>query len=211
MGTNATIDFNLIKQEKVKALLRSNGLLSVHDLSKIKSFCYNQSDGQHYYKHVKSFFIAADIETVWDAYKTISPQETRKGSMVSFGLMYSRQQNEIMYASDAYRGIEAGQIIFLNLNLFANIVNLAVGHEVSGVDESDKTIRICYLQNGVTTGTQVIQLKSHKNRTEIIHATVYRSRSFFRDKILYPIFHEKGLTEFHGNVKRRIKNLNLKF
>lgn len=124
--------------------------------------------------------------------------------MVSFGLMYSRKQNEIMYPGDAYRGIETGQIIFLNLNLFANIVNLGVGHEVTGVNDQEKTIKICYLQNGASTGTQLIQLKTKNDATEVIHETWYRSGSLFRDKVLYPGFHEKGLTEFHENVKNNI-------
>ena len=128
--------------------------------------------------------------------------------MVSFGMMYTRKKNEISYHDDVYTGIEPGQIIFLNLNLFANLVHLAVGHEVTGVDEIDKNIKICYLQNGASTGTQLIQLKALNNQTEVIHETWYRSGSLFRDKVLYPGFHEKGLTEFHLNVKRKIESLN---
>jgi hypothetical protein len=128
------IDFTRIRQEKVKTLLRVNGISTVQDLSKLKSFCYNSADGQKYHKHLKSFLIHADINKVWKAYKTISPQETWMGNMVSFGLMYSRSKNEILYQGDVYSGIEAGQIIFLNLNLFANLVNLAVGHEVTAVN-----------------------------------------------------------------------------
>jgi hypothetical protein len=126
--------------------------------------------------------------------------------MVSFGLMYSRSQHKIMYPGDPYHGIEAGQIIFLNLNLFANAIHLAVGHEITGVNEAEKTIKICYLQNGASTGTQLIQLKARgKDQTEVIHETWYRSGSVFRDKVLYPGFHAKGLTEFHNNVKLKVQ------
>lgn len=126
--------------------------------------------------------------------------------MVSFGLMYSRLKNEISYPEDVYHGIEAGQIIFLNLNLFANLVHLAVGHEVTDVNDQEKTIKICYLQNGASTGTQLIQLKESGNQTTVIHETWYRSGSLFRDKLLYPGFHEKGLTEFHLNVKAKVES-----
>jgi len=205
-NTHEAIDFYRIKHEKVKKLLLANGLSTLRDLSKLKSFCYNHTDGKRYHKHIKSFLIDAEIETVWHVYKTISPAETRKGTMVSFGLMYSRKRNEIMYPGDAYSGIEAGQIIFLNLNLFGNILHLAVGHEITAVSDSDKTIKICYLQNGASTGTQLIQLKKAGSQTKVIHETWYRSGSFFRDKILYPGFHEKGLTEFHNNVKLRTQD-----
>lgn len=203
------IDFSRIKHEKVKKLLRANGLLSLNDLSKLQSVCYNESDGQHYYTHTKSFLIDADIATVWNAYKTVNPQETRNGSMVSFGMMYSRKQNEIMYPGDLYNGIEEGQILFLNLNLVANALHLAVGHEITGVNDSEKTIKICYLQNGASTGTQLIQLKEiSKDQTQVVHDTWYRSGSIFRDKVLYPGFHTKGLTEFHNNVKRKVQELS---
>jgi hypothetical protein len=129
--------------------------------------------------------------------------------MVSFGMMYSRRRNEIMYSGDAYSGIEEGQIIFLNLNLFANVVNLAVGHEITGVNDNDKTIKTCYLQNGASTGTQLIQLKEiSKGQTEVVHETWYRSGSIFRDKFLYPGFHTKGITEFHNNVQLNVQELS---
>jgi len=205
-----SIDFSRVKQPKVVRLLQDNRLHTLDDLSKLRSLCYSPSDGNHYYKHSKSFMIHASISDVWHTYKTISPQETRRGSMVSFGLMYSRRQNEIMYPGDAYSGIEAGQLIFLNLNLLGNLIQLAVGHEITAVNESDKTIKICYLQNGASTGTQLIQVKeANEGLTEAVHETWYRSGSVFRDKILYPAFHERGLTEFHENVKRKVESSRL--
>jgi hypothetical protein len=203
------IDFQRIRQEKVRRFLSDHGLKSLQDLSKLKSICYDKSDGQLYYKHVKSFLIPADINDVWSAYKTVNPQVNRNGSMVSFGMMYSRKGNKIMYPGDPYSGIEEGQIIFLNLNLFANVLNLAVGHEITGVNENEKTIKICYLQNGASIGTQLIQLKEiAKDQTEVVHETWYRSGSVFRDKILYPGFHTKGITEFHNNVKLQVQALS---
>lgn len=115
-----------------------------------------------------------------------------------------------MYPGDSYTGIEAGQIFFLNLNLLGSFIQLAVGHEITAVNENDKTIKICYLQNGASTGTQLIQLKkSNENQTEVVHETWYRSGSIFRDRVLYPGFHERGLTEFHENVKRKAEALVL--
>jgi hypothetical protein len=177
---------------------------TIDDLSNLKSLCFNPSDGEHYHKHFKSFLIRASIEHVWSTYKNISPDETRNGSMVSFGMMYARKQRKITYPGDPYDGLEAGQIIFLNLNLLGSIVTLAVGHEITEVNDHERSFKICYLQNGASTGTQFIQLKKiSETETEVTHETWYRSGSWFRDKILYPGFHGKGLTEFHGNVKQR--------
>jgi hypothetical protein len=154
------------------------------------------------------YLIEAELNVAWQTYKTIRPEETWNGKMVSFGFMYSRKSNSISFPGDAYNGLEPGQILFMNLNLFNNLAHLAVGHEVTGVDDEKKSIKICYLQNGSSTGTQKIQLRGLENGyTEVVHETWYRSRSTLRDKILYPVFHSKAITEFHMNVKRKAESL----
>jgi hypothetical protein len=198
------IDYNKIKQHKVRDLLKKNGLYSLQDFSKLRSFCYEPSDGKVYNKHVKSFLIEADINLVWDVYKTIKPEETWNGNMVSFGVMYSRRLNALSFSGDAYVGLEAGQILFMNLNLFNNLLHLAVGHEITGVNDAEKWIKICYVQNGASIGTQKIQLERvSSGQTKVVHETWYTSGSYLRDKILYPSFHSKAISEFHNNVKRK--------
>lgn len=199
------IDFSRIKQKKVISLLQKNGLYSLQDLSALRSLAYDPADGKAYNKHIKSFEIQGSIDIVWNTYKTISPEETRVGNMVSFGLMFSRKRNTIFYPGDRYTGMEPGQLIFLNLNLLG-LTQLAVGHEIVEVNDTERNFKICYLQNGASTGTQLIQLKQEsENQTTVTHETWYRSDSFFRDRVLYPPFHEKGLTEFHESVKRKVE------
>jgi hypothetical protein len=196
------IDFSKIKQRKVRDLLMKNGLYSLRDLSGLKSFCYDKADGKRYHQHIKSFSINAPIDSVWNVYKTISPEETWKGNMVSFGVMYSRKKNSLTFPGETYSGLETGQILFMNLNLFSNLLHLAVGHEITGVNDQEKWIKICYLQNGASVGTQKIQLVAMNDvQTNIIHETWYRSGSYFRDKVLYPSFHGRAISEFHHNVK----------
>lgn len=128
--------------------------------------------------------------------------------MVSFGLMYSRKREQITFPEDTYHGIESGQLIFLNLNLFANLAHLAVGHEVVDVYEDQCHIKICYVQNGASVGTQLIQLnKVSESETEVVHETWYTSGSWIRDRVLYPVFHTRAITEFHNNVKRKAEKL----
>jgi hypothetical protein len=205
MGVDDLIDFNKIKQNKVRELLKKNGLYSLSDLSKLRSICFDPDDGYRYHKHTKTFLIEAEIDRVWQTYKSIKPEETWNGEMVSFGCMYSRKSNTISFPGDDYTGLEAGQILFMNLNLFNNLVHLAVGHEVTGINEEEKSIRICYLQNGASTGTQKIQLIELGKQTQVVHDTWYRSGSIIRDKILYPLFHAKAISEFHNNVKRKVE------
>lgn len=202
------IDFLRIKHKSVHKLFGKNKILSLQNLSDLQSFCYDPAHTKKYHKHLKSFRILAPLEKVWETYKTISPQDTWKGRMVSFGVMYSRKRNQLSFYDDAYQGIEAGQLIFLNLNLFGNVAHLAVGHEVVDIYDDLKQIKICYVQNGASVGTQLIQLKKiAESEIEVIHETWYTSGSWFRDKILYPVFHARAIGEFHTNVKRRAEAL----
>ena len=202
------IDFLRIRQKSVHKLLGKNKIQTLKHLADLQSFCYDPNHTKKYNKHHKLFAIHAPIEKVWETYKTISPQDTWNGSMVSFGVMYSRKRNQVSFHDDAYLGIEPGQLIFLNLNLFGKVAHLAVGHEVVDVYEDLRQIKICYVQNGASVGTQLIQLKKiSESETEVVHETWYTSGSWFRDKILYPVFHARAIGEFHTNVKRRAEGL----
>ena len=129
------IDLLRVKQRSVHKLFARNKIKTLKNLADLQSFCYDPNNGRTFYKHVKSFRISAPLENVWRTYKTIPPQDTWRGRMVSFGMMYSRQENHITFSNDAYAGLAPGQLIFLNLNLFANKAHLAVGHEVVDVLE----------------------------------------------------------------------------
>jgi hypothetical protein len=204
----SVIDFLRIKKKSIHKLFSKNKIQTLQHLADLQSFCYDPGHTKKYSKHLTSFKIKAPIEKVWETYKTISPQDTWKGRMVSFGVMYSRKKNQVSFHDDTYHGIEPGQLIFLNLNLFANVANLAVGHEVVDVLEALKQIKICYVQNGASVGTQLIHLKKiNDTETEVLHETWYTSGSWVRDKILYPIFHSRAIGEFHSNVKRKAERL----
>lgn len=202
------IDFLKIRQKSIHKLFARNKIQTLNHLAGLQSFCYNPQHTRKYHKHLKTFRINAPAEKVWETYKTISPQDTWKGRMVSFGVMYSRRRNQLYFQDDAYTGIEPGQLIFLNLNLLGNIAHLAVGHEVVDVFEDRKHIRICYVQNGASVGSQLIQIRKVSDTgTDVVHETWYTSGSWFRDKVLYPIFHTRAITEFHMNVKRKAEAL----
>lgn len=202
------IDFLKIRQKSIHKLFAGNKIQTLNHLAGLQSFCYDPQHTRKYHKHLKTFRINAPVEKVWETYKTISPQDTWKGRMVSFGVMYSRRKNQLYFQDDVYTGIEPGQLIFLNLNLLGNIAHLAVGHEVVDIFDDRKHIKICYVQNGASVGSQLIQIrKVSDTETDVVHETWYTSGSWFRDKILYPIFHTRAITEFHTNVKRKAEAL----
>jgi hypothetical protein len=205
---DSTIDFSRIRQKRIVKFLKEKRLTSLNQLAGLCSQCYEHTERDQYHKHRKTFLIDAELAIVWDIYKTIRPEDTWCGAMVSFGMMYSRGRNEVTYANGEYHGLEAGQLLFLNLNLLANFLNIAVGHEVVNVDDESKCITICYLEHGASKGTQKFWLEQGVgHQTKIIHETWYTSGSWFRDKVLYPVFHSKAISEFHNNVKRKAEML----
>lgn len=203
--SDQSIDLSRIKQKAVIKYIHTNGLLHLNDFARLSHSCSAEGEAKDYHRHVKVFEFKDCIEKVWEAYKTIGPAETCKGSLLGFGLQYSRNNHKITYHEDDHGEIEAGQIIILNLRLLWNMISLAVGHEITEVNETEKYIKMCYLEGGASQGFQFIRLKQKEDRcTNVIHETFYKSHSDFRDKRLYPFLHGQVISEFHKNVLKKL-------
>lgn len=173
--------------------------------SQLSSICYSESD-PNYNEHFEKYLYDQSFDQVWDTYVTIDPAKAWAGRMIHFNQLYSRETGEEVFPGQEYLGgMGVGQVIILNLHVFNGAIKLTVGHEVMEVDKNKKLIRICYLENSKSEGSQFITFKSLPNgKTEVSHKTFYRSGSWFRDKIIYPYFHTKAINEFHGNVRNAI-------
>lgn len=206
---NFKVDFDKILQPKVRTLLQNELLNTAYNFDQLKPTCYTPDNIAAYYKHFRAYQVKKDIQTVWHIYTTISPVETWRGPMVTFGCQYHRKTKIISYLEGGHSdGLEAGQILFLNLRLPGGLLQIAVCHEIIEVNESKKLIKICYVEKGTSVGTQLIQFVSTpEGHTQIEHTTYYRSHSVFRDKILYPTLHAKAIAEFHGHIHTKIESL----
>lgn len=183
------------------------GLTHVSGFRNMMPLCYVAADNSSYHTHHKTFLINRNIDLVWDTYISIHPMEAWNGEMVSFGLQYSKKDERINYLTDDYTGMQKGQIIILNLNLFWGLLNIAVAHEVTEVNAEKHLIKLCYMKGGASEGSQWITLAETKEGfTEVSHKTLYKSKSNFRDKNLYPTLHTKAITEFHLNVQRKAES-----
>lgn len=206
--TEYEIDLKRIPQRKIKALLKSEQLFTLKAFAKLKAICYQETDALPYRRHFKTFLIKKDSTTVWNTYTTIAPSETWKGKMVTFGCQYDRQRRKITYLEDVFNGLTAGQILFMNLRLLGGLINIAVSHEIMEVNESEKFIKICYLEKGASIGTQLLTfIPTAEGFTKVEHKTFYRSNSLFRDKVLYPTLHTKAISEFHKNIREKAEGL----
>ena len=125
--------------------------------------------------------------------------------MIRFGFMYSKPDDQYIYhADDTFTEIAKGQVYLINLNIIKGI-QIAVAHEVDEVNDEEKMIRLCYLNTGKTAGSQWIQMEvAGSSKTNIIHKTRYQGTSFIRDRLLYPYFHQKAITQFHQKMSELI-------
>lgn len=189
----------------MQEITKETNVQSEFDFAKLRSICYQETD-PNYHEHLETYEYDQDFDTVWDCYVNISPEKAWNGRMIHFHKLYSRQTGEEVFPGQVYTGgMGEGQLLILNLHVFNGAIKLQVGHEVMEVDKMKKLIRICYLENSKSEGSQFIRFKSLPNgKTEVSHKTFYRSGSLFRDKIIYPYFHTKAINEFHGNVRNWI-------
>ena len=195
-----------VRQKTIREYVRNKGLFVSSDFDKLKTTCYRPSEIETYHVHSKTFRVEADLEHVWGTYLSISPEDTWRCRTVSFGFMYCKKSKTISYAQDAYGGLREGQILFLNVGLFWGLVNIAVAHQITRIDQREKYIEFSYIEGGETEGSQRLTFtKAPDGLTEIEHKTTYRgkTKSPFREKTLYPILHEKVISVFHSNVKEK--------
>ncbi len=189
----------------MQEITKETNVQSEFDFAKLRSICYQETDS-NYHEHLETYIYNEDFDSVWNGYINISPEKAWGGSMIHFHRLYSRQTREEVFPGQVYSGgMGEGQVLILNLHVLNGAIKLQVGHEVMEISKDKKLIRICYLENSKSEGSQFIRFKSlHDGKTEVSHKTFYRSGSTFRDKIIYPYFHTKAINEFHGNVRNWI-------
>lgn len=205
---HSTVDLHKIRQKKVKKFIADNGLNSPSCFNRLQPAGYDPIHNNTYHEHHKKFLIRQSVDKVWEAYKTINPSEAWNGNMVSFGLQYCSKNNKLQYLQDDYLGMEAGQIIILNLRLLWGAMNIAVAHQIAEVNDSERQIKLCYIVGGASEGSQWITLEGTADGyTLVSHHTRYKSKSNFRDKTLYPGLHTKAISEFHKSVKKKAEKV----
>ena len=198
-----TIDTNHVFQKRKKKFIKNKYLLNINSFEELSPTCVDNNDTSSYCYQYETYYLKDDINKVWNSYKNISLPEIYSGHIVSFGFMYSKKKKKIFYIdSDSYEGMGEGQVFFINLDLLGGLKKLVVAYEVTKVDDDNKTIQFCYINNGISEGTQrIILSKTEDGLTKVQHNTIYRSQSKIRDKFLYPGFHKKIVKELHKNFR----------
>jgi hypothetical protein len=203
--TTEPIRFDQIGPKKVRTLLTKTAIENTADFEKMLPACFGEASFSGSSRHIYTFEMAENIETVWKAYRSLDPRELGQEQIISFGLCYSRRQNQLIYAGDDCGSIQEGQIIVSGLRYLGGLVKLAVAQEITEINDEERFLTFCYMENGKTVGSQKIRFfETPEGATEIVHETFYRSKSKFRDKKLYPGLHEKTIVELHEKVRMKL-------
>ena len=100
-----------------------------------------------------------------------------------------------------------GQILYMDLRLIKGLYHLATAFEITKVEDETGVIEVSYSQSGVNEGKQVIQMEEDRHGNTIIrHTSMIRSGHRFRDRVLYPYFHNRLINAFHRKMKRMAKS-----
>jgi hypothetical protein len=200
-----SVDLNQIKQRKIKKLIRQLQSSEYKGFSDLEVSVNSESSMDEYKHYTKEYLVKQDVEEVWYNYVFSSQTEVWDISKISFGMIYCRDSKSIIYADQMLKGLEKGRIYYLNLKILGGIYNLPVAFEITNFDPINKTVEFSYLKGGKARGKQWIRLEeTEQGNTKIVHQTLVKSDSNFRDKYLYPYFHNKLINEFHMNMKRII-------
>ncbi len=201
------IDLHRIPQKKVREFILQQQK-HVYNFRDIKPSCLKGEDLSDLNELTFTYLLKDSIQDVWEKYFTTSPAESWNGEMISFGLLFSKRTNYIQYCDDPnFTCIDSGQVFYVNLGILGGIYNLAVGLEIIDVNEKEKYFQFSYLKAGKSKGLQTIKLiETDEGYTRIEHHTLFKSNSPFRDKILYPFFHKRAITEFHRNMDFIVSN-----
>jgi hypothetical protein len=195
-----SITLERIPQKTIRAFIQEQMENSILHFSEVKSTYTKGEDLSQYLIHEEIFKIPHAPEKVWKHYMTANPNKVWNGKMLSFGLMISKQDNDIMYVGEEYSQAKVGQVFYIELNIFG-LKKLAVSHEIISIEEDKNYFELSYVEGSKSMGKQRINFhRTGDGETRIVHTTYYRSDSNFRDRYIYPFFHTRAIGEYHENM-----------
>lgn len=201
------VDLEQIYYKKLKKSLVKKKLYLAENINKLIPTCESISDSTYNF-HTTTFYYEEPIDSVWEAYKMINPTKAWNGRITHFGFAFDRGNGDFLYQKEAFEGLKEGQIQFLYLKYFGGLFKLNIAHELIRLDEKNKEMQFCYLKYGKSRGKQIIKMEQIGNLTKVTHNTYYKSDSKFRDKRIYPYFHQKTIEELHTNVGEQLNIMN---
>jgi hypothetical protein len=200
------VDYSDIPYKKVRAYVHDQQEQGhIEHFSQLKATCADEEDLNGFESYEKKYRIKATLDEVWKGYISASPTSAWKTRKSSVALIYDRKKDELKYAADTCNGSRIGQIVYLHMNLVKGFYHLATAIEITDIKAQNATIELSYIESGINEGKQWITMTEGQNGyVDITHVSIIKSDSKFRDRYLYPYFHNKLISAFHKNMERQI-------
>ena len=200
----ADIDTNRIKQRSIRTYLKNQIEKGIVNFEDFRPSVNEQTDSIQFNSYKSKFYLKQTPATAWKAYLTIHPAKIWQGKVISYGFIYSPNQKSIIFNDDSYPGLETGQVFFIEMRLLLGIVRVPICMVVTEINTVKHEISFSYIDSGPSKGSQSIRLENNNNGTNIIHSSIHKTSHVLRDKIFYPIYHRKAISEVHRNIKKMI-------
>ncbi len=203
----ADIEFDKVGCEQVEHYVQDQIRNNTETFSDVKASLEPTASTNGFCFHEREYVIRDSLSKVWSFYVHTNPSVAWNASRFSFAMLFSKSDNQMIYPNGQVDGIDPGQVIYLNLNVF-KIKKLATAFEITTVDDNRKVIEFSYVEDNITHGKQQLTFtKLRKGYTKIIHRTYFKSESNLRDHFLYPYFHTRLTNTYHRNMKHLLKAL----
>jgi hypothetical protein len=199
------VDMSQIRQKKIRKMIQNQQSMELKRFSDLEASVNEESDLADFSYYEKKYVIRERPDDVWHNYINSSQTDIWDISKISFGMIYCRDSKTIVYADQTLFGLEPGRIYYINLKVLNGFYSLPVAFEITHIDADERLIEFSYLKGGKAEGKQIIRIiDTEDGFSRINHSSYVKSISGFRDKYLYPFFHNKLINEFHFNMKKII-------
>jgi hypothetical protein len=198
----ADVDATKLGYKKVAKYMKNGELKQLRFFSDIQPSVGDSCDLSRLYFHHGTYTVGASVQQTWSTCVNTSPAALWKGKMLGLSCVYSPCADSLLYACDGlYSQLELNQIYFINLRIM-RLFNVAAALMTTRMDSNERLIEFTYIKGNKSIGRQTIRLlEVGDGETMIVHDTFYKSGSRFRDKRLYPRFHQVSITDLHRNIE----------
>jgi len=197
------VELDKISQGKVKEFVKWQQENGIQTFEEIKPSMQSNSDLKGYYVRENVYQVKKGVDEVWNNYLHKSPNESWNGKKVSFGFLFSKKEDRIVYSDENISKIDTGMVVYLNLRLMRGLINIATAFEIITIDQENKIIEFSYLSGNISLGKQRIKFsETPKGYTQILHTSFYKCHNIPKNYFFYPYFHTRATNEFHRNIKR---------
>ncbi len=193
-------------EEKITYKIEEKKLKVSEKLRSFKTSLTESESLSTYFKHEKTFILPGKLEEVWKLYCQLDPRNMWSGPKNKFKMAYFTPSKTGFYKKEEdIPGPAEGMVYELKLRVL-KFFGVPVTFEITRLSDENKIIEFTYGAENKSHGKQILVFEAVDDGTQVTHTSYFKSGNNFRDKRLYPFFHEKCIDEFHENMIDSLNN-----